>query len=156
MSRVGHKLLISFVCMYIQINGAQLTHMTHIQFAVHQSNTLLESQCRPSQARKKKSGGSPNAGTGPIVTPSSTKQNAPKLFRIHRWMKLNLLKASFGARGGFCEWHRFTTGDWEVLCSMCSSILYGLHKSGHKVLIGRAKFLEKRTWKVWRCYWQRQ
>lgn len=87
----------------------------HIQLAVHQSNTLLDSQCRPNQARKNKNGGSPKAGTGPIVIPSNRKHNAPKLFRIHNWMKVNLFKASTGAREGFWVLHTFTIGSLSFL-----------------------------------------
>ena len=107
-----------FILYYHTIcNG--LTHMMHIQLAVHQSNTLLDTQWRPSQAMKKKNGGKPKAGTGPIVIPSSRKQNAPNLFRTWRWMKLNLLKASSGVRGGFWVLHRFTTG--SVMASVVPS-----------------------------------
>ena len=100
----------------------RLTHIMHIQLAVHQSNTLLDTQWRPSQAMKKKNGGNPKAGTGPIVIPSSTKQNAPSLPRICRWNRLNLLEASSGDRGGFWLLHRFTTGSVMVLVRLqCSS-----------------------------------
>lgn len=94
----------------------------HIQLAVHQSNTLLDTQWRPSQAMKKKNGGNPKAGTGPIVIPSSTKQNAPSLPRICRWNKLNLLEASSGDRGGFWLLHRFTTGSVMVRLQCSSKI----------------------------------
>ena len=93
----------------LHCHGA-LTHITHIQFPVHISKNLLIAQCAPSQAERNRNGGIPTTGIVPMVTATRQKHTTPTLPRMRRWMKLNLLSASPGGRGGFWFSQTSTTG----------------------------------------------
>ena len=112
------------------ITMIQLTHIIHIQVPMHTSQNFLTGQWTPSQAERTRMGATPISGRAPIIIATMAKHSVPKLFRMWRWMKLNLLLASPGARGGFWVSHTSTTGGSCSALMMPMILRQGYHLCG--------------------------